>query len=71
MGYGQNQFLKYLPYAIKAAKPYVKPAAKRNQLRKKKSKTRARGYAATSRRKYSKVVRNAQSIKKLQQHTGS
>ena len=71
-GYSQNQFLKYLPYAMKAAKPYIKfkTAAQRNQLRKKKKpKTRARGYAGTSRRKYSKVVRNTQSIKKLQQQT--
>ena len=45
-GYSQNQFLKYLPYAMKAAKPYTrfKTAAQRNQLRKKKKpKTRARG----------------------------
>jgi hypothetical protein len=67
-----SPYLKYLPYAFKAAQPYMKTHRQRNPLSYRKKKTKAKGYARTSRRKYkrttSKVARNAKSIKKLQAH---
>lgn len=68
-GYKTNPYMKYLPYAIKAAKyarPYMKTYKQRNQSLKRKSP----GYARTSRRPYkkSKVTRNTKMIKKLQAH---